>query len=121
LTNEPGVDMMRNQKDIQLYNHIIEYSNINLAFCDIIFKRSNIYLPFFDLFEDIIKENYKKNYERMVKLVESKLDTPIVILRLSQYYLNMKVSIDYPTLYEKCISMQKLYSEDSEGNEVATP
>lgn len=109
LINEPGVEMIKNNNDIQLYNNIIEYANINIAFCDIILKTPNIYLPFFDLFEEIIKENFLNNYQKIIQIIENKLDTPIVILQLNKYYFKMKVLIDYPSLYEKCTSIQTNY------------
>jgi ubiquitin-protein ligase len=110
LINEPGVTMSVNHKDIHLYNQIIEYSNINIAFCDIILKKPNIYLHFFDLFENIIKENYTKNSPQILEIIKNNMEQPICILHLSHLYLNMKVLIDYPSLYQKYCACASLPS-----------
>ena len=46
LLNEPGVDI-KNQ-DVKPYEEIIEFSNIDIAICDIIQKKSGVFLPFFE-------------------------------------------------------------------------
>jgi len=63
LLNEPGVN--KNHEDIENYNHIITYSNLNSAICSLLMKKESIYFPFFDLFYDVMKENYIKNFNKL--------------------------------------------------------
>jgi hypothetical protein len=42
------------------YTDIIEYSNINVAICDIINKKNGVYNEFFGNFDSFIKENFLK-------------------------------------------------------------
>jgi ubiquitin-protein ligase len=70
LLNEPGVSPTHN--DIKPYNEIILFSNLDIAVCDIITKKSGIYMPFFDHFYPFIKENFNKNYEKLLEFAENK-------------------------------------------------
>ena len=63
LLNEPGVNY--GHKDMNNYNEIIEFSNLNIAVCDIVNKKKGIYQPFFDLFYPFIKENFNINYDKL--------------------------------------------------------
>ena len=97
LLNEPGV--YRNHKDMENYNEIIEHSNINIALCDIVSKKNSIYLPFFDNFYPYVKENFNKNYDKLVEFTQSKIkkyDGEKVVLTTSFYH--MKIEIDYKNI-----------------------
>ena len=48
LLNEPGVSI--NHKDVTNYNEIIEFSNLNIAVCDIVNKKSSVFLKIISLF-----------------------------------------------------------------------
>lgn len=100
LLNEPGIT--NQHKDIINYNEIIDFSNLNIAVCDIVMKKKDIYLPFFENFYIFIKENFNKNYEKMCEISEKKkLDINIQnkFLRTSIY--NMSVHIDYENILFK--------------------
>ena len=64
LLNEPGVSKTHN--DMYAYNEIIQFCNLDIAVCDIISKRSGVYMHFFDYFYSFIKENFNKNYENLI-------------------------------------------------------
>jgi len=70
LLNEPGVS--KNHSDFHNYNEIIEFSNVNIAVCDIVSKKTGVYLPFFESFYPFIKENFNKNYEKLIQFAEYK-------------------------------------------------
>ena len=53
LLNEPGVYKTHN--DMKPYDEIIQYSNLDIAVCDIIIKKPGIFMPFFDYFYPFIK------------------------------------------------------------------
>jgi ubiquitin-protein ligase len=107
LLNEPGVSNCH--KDIKNYNEIIEFSNINIAVCDIIMKKKGVYLPFFDNFYPFVKENFNKNYEKLVEISEKKIaDTTIQNKVLSTGLYVMNVHIDYQDLLLKLIEAKKM-------------
>jgi ubiquitin-conjugating enzyme E2 Z len=107
LLNEPGVS--KEHRDMKNYNKIIEYSNINIAVCSIVSKKEGIYLPFFDNFYPYVKENFNKNYEKLIEFTENKMkefnksksnDTNSKIYLTTSYY-SMNVCIDYEYVLDK--------------------
>jgi hypothetical protein len=99
LLNEPGVT--KKCEDVQPYNAIIEYSNLNIAICDIINKKEGVYLDFFDYFKPFIKENFIKNYEKIINFAIKQLNLnkiPSVIR--TKYYL-METTVDYEKVINK--------------------
>jgi ubiquitin-conjugating enzyme E2 Z len=107
LLNEPGVSKVH--RDMKNYNKIIEYSNINIAVCSIVSKKEGIYLPFFDNFYPYVKENFNKNYEKLIEFTENKMkefnksksnDTNSKIYLTTSYY-SMNVCIDYEYVLDK--------------------
>lgn len=100
LLNEPGVD--KKHKDIHNYTSIIEFSNINIAVCDIVSKKKGVYQPFFDNFYPFVKENFNKNYDKIVEFARKQLaekfkESPT----LTTGYYNMKITIDYNYILAK--------------------
>jgi len=70
LLNEPGVTSVH--PDMKNYDKIIEFSNLNIACCDIVLRKAGVYLPFFESFYHIIKENFLKNYDELLQISERK-------------------------------------------------
>lgn len=100
LLNEPGVD--KKNVDVKPYEEIIEFSNIDIAICDIIQKKSGVFMPFFENFYPFIKENFLKNYDKLVEFSERKnteyeLKNAIVRTR----FYNMNVDINYNKIIDK--------------------
>ena len=107
LLNEPGVS--KTNKDMKNYNEIIEFSNVNIAICDIVTKNKNIYLPFFDSFYVYIKENFNKNYEKIIEFVQKKTkDTDVENKNLSTQFYSMNVYINYKKVLEKLIKTKEI-------------
>jgi ubiquitin-conjugating enzyme E2 Z len=99
LLNEPGIT--KTHKDFDKYSEIIIYSNIDIAICNIVNKNKSNYYDFFELFHSEVKENFIKNYDKIVAIVENKKKTfENPTLYLTMVY-NMKVCIDYEKLMEK--------------------
>ena len=110
LLNEPGVTSAH--ADITSYNEIIKFANLDIAVCDIITKKSGVYLPFFENFYPFIKENFNKNYEKMLEFSQNKLVTDYkdnTVLKTSYY--SMCVSINYKKIIEK-LSAAKLFIDN---------
>jgi ubiquitin-conjugating enzyme E2 Z len=100
LLNEPGVNKSHN--DMKSYNEIIEYSNLNIAVCDIIKKKNEIYLPFFENFYQYIIENFNKNYDKLLEFAQKKLlDQNIQNKNFKTGLYGMNINIDYNNIIIK--------------------
>lgn len=104
LLNEPGVT--ENHADMNNYNEIIEFSNLNIAICDILYKKEGIYLPFFESFYLFIKENFIKNYDKLLEFAEKKntefnteFNSEAQIFRTRFYSMN--INVNYKKVIEK--------------------
>jgi ubiquitin-conjugating enzyme E2 Z len=111
LLNEPGVVLAH--KDRIAYNSIIEYSNINIAICDIVSGENN--MKFFNLFSHHVNANFIKNYDKIMDFIENKKIFPLTILNTSLY--NMSIKIDYTLLYHKITSLDKSKPNNSNAKE----
>jgi ubiquitin-conjugating enzyme E2 Z len=99
LLNEPSV--LKGHRDMKNYNEIIEYSNINIAICDIIMKKG-IYFHFFEKFVPFIKENFNKNYDELLEFAQNKNKNVEVQNKTFICGLyNMNVYIDYENIILK--------------------
>jgi len=100
LLNEPGVSKKHN--DFTNYTTIIEYSNINVAICDIISKKKGVYMELFESFYPFIKDNFLQNHTKLVEFVQNKIDTAFkepTIVKTGLY--DMTVEIDYLKVLNK--------------------
>jgi len=102
LLNEPGVNNLN--PDLNNYNEIIEFTNLDIAICSILQKKEGIYLPFFDNFFPYMKENFLKNYDKLTEFTQKKElqisstnETKIV----SSKFYNMKIIADYTLIMER--------------------
>ena len=108
LLNEPGVDKKHN--DMNSYNEIIQYSNINIAVCDII-QKNGLYMPFFENFYPFVKENFHKNYDKLIEFVEKKnIEFELQSKEFRTGFYNLRVNIDYNKVIEK-LKLSKQMSE----------
>jgi ubiquitin-conjugating enzyme E2 Z len=99
LLNEPGINS--GNPDFRNYNKIIEYSNIDIAVCDIVCKKEGVYQNFFDGFYSFVKEHFVKNYDKLLeqsKKLNLENKSPLIIK--TQIYL-MNITIDYEQLVTK--------------------
>jgi len=100
LLNEPGVNT--NHRDKDNYNEIIEYSNINIAVCDVVNKKSGVLLKQFTYFNDIIKQHFNNVYSKHLVFIEKKiLKNKSSISRLKTDFYRLDVIIDYVKLIKK--------------------
>jgi ubiquitin-conjugating enzyme E2 Z len=102
LLNEPGVS--KHHTEFDNYTKIIEFSNIDIAVCDILNKKESIYLSFFDYFYYIIKENFQKNRDNLIKILDEKIQNTTPHLIKGGYY-NMNVNVDYVKLKDKLLKI----------------
>ena len=111
LMNEPGITS--SHPDIKSYNEIIEYSNFNIAICDIFRKKSGVYMPFFDLFYSFIKKHFHENVDKFIEICEKKnekFEKKQTLFKTRIY--NMVITVDYNTLLEKLQICKTLLNEN---------
>lgn len=96
LLNEPGVN--EKHKEVQIYNDIITFKNIDVAVCDIVANEYNNLI--YDKFYDEIMENFKDNYpiiKKKINLLKKEKKSMTLITGL----YNMRIDINYNILYKK--------------------
>jgi len=112
LLNEPGVTNSHN--DIKNYNEIIEYSNLNVAICDIVMKKPGIYKSFFDNFYPYVKKNFNQNYDKLLEFAEKKIaDVNVENKFFKTEFYSMNVYIHYHNIIVKlneCKQISELLS-----------
>ena len=106
LLNEPGVNI--HNTDLDKYNTIIEYSNINIAICDMISKTTQVYNSKFDVFYPIMQEHFKKNYDKILDIIkqrksEKNYGEPYYV---STTMYMMQIRINYDKLYNKFVRIK---------------
>ena len=101
LLNEPGVT--KTHQDFNKYTRIIECANVKIAVCDILNKKEGIYLPFFDLFYHYVKENFIKNYDKLLSFVEKKQMETSEKETIGTNLYSSSYIVDYKALHEKLI------------------
>lgn len=105
LLNEPGVNI--HHTDIKNYNEIIEFSNLDIAICDIIQKKQGVFMPFFNYFYPFIKENFYKNINKLLEFAEKKLNDYRTPLELKTGFYSLNVLIDYNKIINKLKKTQE--------------
>ena len=109
LENEPG--QSKKSRDFIAYQKSIEFSNINFAICDLIIRsKAKIPSPF-EIFFPFMKENFLKNYDKILKFIESNQSNNGE--RVVNIY-SMKTQVDYVILKQKFISVKLIVSSDSD-------
>ena len=98
--NEPGVN--NNNPDIKSYNEIIEFSNLDIAVCNIVNQHKSFCLPFFEYFNSFVKENFVKNVDKLIVFAERKnaeFNSESKEFRTGFY--GMRIMVDYNTVINK--------------------
>ena len=109
LLNEPGVS--NGHKDMQFYNEIIEYSNLQTAVCDILSRKEDIYLPFFENFRSFINENFIKNVDDLIEFATQKnTDFKQQIVNFKTGFYSMNVNVDYGKILEQLSQLKMAIS-----------
>ena len=108
LLNEPGVDKKHN--DMMNYTEIINFSNINIAICDIIEKKEGVFLPFFENFYPFVKENFIQNYYKLLQIANAKNDEfKNQLVNFKTGYYSMNVNVDYNKLIKRLESYKETF------------
>jgi ubiquitin-conjugating enzyme E2 Z len=100
LLNEPGVCI--NNKDAKPYDSIIEYANIDVAICDIVNRKKTVYCDFFENFYPFVKENFIKNYDKILEFAEKKhRDEFPKLHNIKTGFYSLNVDIEYEKVIQK--------------------
>lgn len=94
LLNEPGVDSKN--PDMSSYDEIIQIANLDIAICSILQKKEGIFLPFFENFFPYVKENFLKNYDKLMEFAEKKsVEFGGESKQFSTRYYSMRITANY--------------------------
>jgi ubiquitin-conjugating enzyme E2 Z len=107
LLNEPGVG--RSHNDMSSYNEIIEFANIDVAVCDIVEKKESVFMPFFENFYPFIKENFIKNYDKLLEIANKKNEEfKNTAVNFRTGYYSMNVNVDYNKVIHRIQSCKEI-------------
>ena len=100
LLNEPGVNIRH--PDINSYNEIIQYFNLDIAVCKIIEKKEGVFMPFFENFFIFVKENFLKNIDKLIEFSEKKnIEFNGKKQEFKTGFYSMNVLVDYNKINKK--------------------
>jgi ubiquitin-protein ligase len=100
LLNEPGVE--KSNPDMNSYDEIIQIANLDIAICGILQKKDGIFLPFFENFFPFVKENFLKNFDKLMKFAEKKnSEFKGESKHFSTRYYNMRINVNYSAIIEQ--------------------
>jgi ubiquitin-protein ligase len=100
LLNEPGVE--KSNPDMNSYDEIIQLANLDIAICGILQKKDGIFLQFFENFFPYVKENFLKNFDKLMKFAEKKnSEFKGESKHFSTRYYNMRININYSAIIEQ--------------------
>jgi len=106
LLNEPGV--RKCHKDMENYNEIIEFSNLNVAVCDILYRKEGVYLPFFENFYVFIKENFEKNYDNLLEFaIKKNTEFKEQQVNFKTGFYGMNIIVDYNIVIDRLSTFEK--------------
>lgn len=113
LLNEPGVQ--KTHADFIKYNDAITFANISFSICNMILKKS--IPPHFEVFYDVMVENFLKNYNSIFDFVtekekEKEKEETIVI-----GFYNFLVSVNYKTVLAKLIKCKQEVDDYKDSKE----
>jgi len=104
--NEPGI--RKEHHDFEKYNRIIQYKNIDIAILQILQKKTGVFLDHFQVFDSEIKENFKRNANKIRDYLEGKKSNEPDSIVLTTGLYNMNVNIDWNELYDKFIILYNM-------------
>jgi len=103
--NEPG---QRKGLECDNYTKSIEYVNIDYAICDLINLKNNKIPSPFKFFYPVMKQNFEKNYDKLLEFINIKIDSSKNIEKIVINLYLMSTNIDYQNLKIKLQSTKKI-------------
>jgi len=109
LLNEPGV--CENHTDSKPYDEIIQFSNLDIAVCDVVMKKEHFFLPFFNYFFPFIKERFIMNYDKLLDFAEKKNSTfNFESKDFKTSYYTMRINVNYNRIINKLKEARNMIS-----------
>jgi hypothetical protein len=95
LLNEPGIT--NTHTDLLKYSRIIEYKNIDVCILKLITKDDNYFPKKFDIFYDVMMENFNKNNEEIIDFLNKKTNEQphYEFIKINVYPMNVFVDYKY--------------------------
>jgi ubiquitin-protein ligase len=103
--NEPGQKL--ESRDCYSYHKIIAFCNIDFAVCELINKSKNKIPNRFEMFYPQMLELFHANYDKLLSIIENKIQSESVECLTVQIYC-MSKCIDYPNLKNKLIFVKSV-------------
>ena len=105
LLNEPGCT--EKHKDFKTYNKIIKYKNYDISVLNGMKLKNgnNHYGEQFNIFNDIVKKHFIKNYTKILKSLEKLAEDEKLSKKYRTSMYSLEVNIDYSILLAKFKSM----------------
>ena len=83
-------------------SEIVEFANLDIAVCDIVTKKPGVFMPFFEHFYPFIKENFIKNYDKLLEFSTKKNnDYSMQVKNFKTIFYTMNINVDYNKIIEK--------------------
>ena len=99
LLNEPGITI--NHKDLNKYNDIIKYKNIEVAILGLVESPEKYIGNKFTIFKELMEKLFLVNYENIHKSVENGLDIFKKTKTITTSIYNLEILIDYQDVFKK--------------------
>jgi len=103
LLNEPGVSKMHS--DFNNYTKIIEYKNIDIAILRMVTRDSSSFCEKFNVFYPMLKENFIKNNDAIMKYLDDKANNEAAPERITTSMYSMVAIIDYKKLHKNYVKV----------------
>ena len=97
LTNEPGIDKKNNLKNVNNYNLIIKYKNIEYIIIEqmniLLYEmNNNINYKFLNKFREEIIENFLNNKEKIDEVIENNFQNKLKKINETIFQLNVRIN-----------------------------
>jgi ubiquitin-protein ligase len=107
LLNEPNVSLKH--VDMNSYNEIIEFSNLNIAVCDILSRKNSVYLPFFENFYPFVQKRFIENIDKLLEFAVKKNEQfKNQEVNFKTGFYSMSINVDYNKVIQKLNELKNI-------------
>jgi len=107
LLNEPNVSLKH--LDMNSYNEIIEFSNLNIAVCDILSRKNSVYLPFFENFYPFVQKRFIENIDKLLEFAVKKNEQfKKQEVNFKTGFYSMSVNVNYNKVIQKLNELKNI-------------
>jgi ubiquitin-conjugating enzyme E2 Z len=107
LLNEPNVSLKH--LDMNSYNEIIEFSNLNIAVCDILSRKNSVYLPFFENFYPFVQKRFIENIDKLLEFAVKKNEQfKKQEVNFKTGFYSMSINVDYNKVIQKLNELKNI-------------